>query len=276
MESLLFVVAQIVTTLASPLTLFLILGLILIPRVQRTMERPRLRSAFWGLWVLVFVLGLPIVTDALLKFWEVPRTEIVDTVASEPHHWDAIVILGGSVEPAASTGWHIEVNETSERIIDGARLWHEGRAPLILVTGGSGDLHHPEAREAPLMKRLLEGMGVSSSAILMEPESRNSFENAVFSQSLLAANGVKSVLLVTSALHMKRALAIFRKAGFVEGDTPAISSQAIHVDAFSVDTLREPLVFPESVLPNARSLVLDSRVIKEMVGFAAYKVLGRL
>jgi len=265
METAFFVIGRMITAFFSPVNLFLVLLLILSLRVLRSMDRPRLRSAFLGLWFLAVVFSLPLVSNILIGCWETPRS------ATPTGHWDAIVVLGGAVDVANSTDWQIEINDSAERIVDTARLWHEGRAPLIFVSGGSGDPHFPDAREAPRIKQLLEGLGIPPTAIRVEQESRNTFENAAEMRKLLDGTGVKSLVLVTSALHMPRAQAIFQKAGFGKN-----GSAGIAMDIFSVDSLQAPIVFPESFIPNAGAVVGTSRVLKEMVVFALYRILGRL
>lgn len=263
MDTVLFVLGRLGTSLASPVCLFLILLLVLSLRVLRSMERPRLRSAFLALWFLALCFSLPVLSNALVAWWEAPR-------GPDPQgHWDAAVVLGGVVDAAESDGWQIEMNDNAERVVAAARLYHEGRVDKIYLSGGSGDLHFPEAREAPLLKRLLEGMGVPTAAIVVEDRSRNSFENAAFVKPLLAAGGVKRCVLISSALHMPRARAIFEKAGF---NGPG----QIGMDALAVDSLRQAVVFPESFIPNAQAVTTNSRVLKEIIGFAGYRVLGRL
>ena len=265
METVLFVFTRLLTALASPLCLFLILLLILSLRVLRSMERPRLRSAFLALWFLGFVFSLPLLSNALVGLWESPRSP------APSGHWDAIVVLGGAVDPAASAGWQVELNDSAERVVTAARLYHEGRAPWIIVSGGSGDLHFPDAREAPLLKQLLVGMGVPAAAIVVEAESRNTFENAAAVHALVVKNGLKHIVLVTSALHMPRAQAIFVKAGFAASDGKSLS-----MEVFSVDSLRRPNVLPEALIPNASAVVTNARVLREMVGFVVYRILDRL
>ena len=265
METVFFIVGRMLTAIFSPVCLFMAILLVLAFRVPRSMERPRLRGAFLGLWCAALLFSLPVVSNTLISWWETPRT------LAPTGHWDAILVLGGSVDAANSAQWQIELNDSAERIVSAARLWNEGRAPRVYVSGGSGDPHFPDAREAPLIKQLLIGMGVADVAILVEPDSRSTFENAANMRNRLIGSGVKSLVLITSALHMPRARAIFEKAGFGNA-----GSTGIAMDVLSVDTLQSPLVFPESFIPNAGAIVGTSRVIKEMVGFVLYRIIGRL
>ena len=98
---------------------------------------------------------------------------------------DVIVVLGG--------GWP----DRSERA---AALFKEGEAPKILVSG-FGDCESNE--------KLLERNGVTNTAIILEPKSRTTRENAEFSIPLLRQIGAHHVIIVSSWYHSRRALACF-------------------------------------------------------------------
>lgn len=95
-------------------------------------------------------------------------------------------------------------------------LYRAGVAPCILLSGGGSTLP-----EAEVMRRLAITAGIPESALLLEPMSRNTHENAIQSARLLAACGVTGVVLVTDRYHALRARVLFRLAG--------LSVQAVHV-----------------------------------------------
>jgi uncharacterized SAM-binding protein YcdF (DUF218 family) len=264
METLLFILSKVIVPFFSPLFLILLAWLVLVLRLPRIAENRKYRRRLLGAWLAMYLVSLPALAQGLVCLWEIPSAgpPLAADAGGGPA-WDAVVVLGGTVEPAASAGWQISVNDTAERLESAARLYHAGLAPLIVVSGGSGDIHAQELKEAPIMRRLLEGLGVPASTILEDAESRNTFENAVRTRELLAARGAKDILLVTSALHMRRSEAIFRKAGF-------------GLRTLAVDNLAAPLVLPESFIPEAKALWTLSRVLREMVGYGYYLALGRL
>ena len=111
------------------------------------------------------------------------------------------------------------------------RLFHQGRAPLILATGGAPGPRGPvtatrtgaqaaAASEAEAMAAILRAGGVPEAAILLEPHARNTWENARFSIPLLRAAGASRAILVTDRLHMPRALMHFRLAGMATEPAP--------------------------------------------------------
>ena len=83
----------------------------------------------------------------------------------------------------------------------------------IAFSGGAISWLGSVAPEAEAMQSLLEEWGVPAASIIFKTKSRNTRENAVFTEQLLAKRGLRRVMLVTSAMHMPRALATFTSAG---------------------------------------------------------------
>jgi uncharacterized SAM-binding protein YcdF (DUF218 family) len=111
---------------------------------------------------------------------------------------DAIVILGcGSATRLAC------------RVERGVELFRQGAAPLLLFSGG-GRGAEPEA---VIMRRLALASGVPEAAFLLEPHSRNTWENAGESARLLRLRGLRRVVLVSDRAHLPRAVLLFRLAG---------------------------------------------------------------
>lgn len=264
METVLFVLSKTIVPFFSPLFLFLLVWLVVWLRLPRSLDNRRSRRWMFVAWLLCFLLSLPVVSEGMLRLWEEPLpAELPAAAVDGQPAWDAVVVLGGGLDPVGSKGWQIAVNDAAERLEAAARLYHQGVAPCIVLSGGSGKLHSQDIKEGPLMKRLLMELGVPAQAILVEENSRNTFENARETRALLAANGKSSILLITSAAHMKRAAAVFRKAEFA-------------MRTLAVDSLAQPLVLPEAFIPNAGALWTLSATLREMVGYGYYLVLGRL
>ena len=112
---------------------------------------------------------------------------------------------------------------------------------------------------------LLVEWGVPSAAIEMATASRNTFENALEIERMWKARRFKSALLVTSAVHMPRAMAVFRRAGL-----PVIASTT---DVLVVDDDQADLL---KWLPDASALSMTTAAAKEWIGYLVYKVRGYL
>ena len=117
--------------------------------------------------------------------------------------------------------------------------------------------------EAGSIQTLLEEWGVPGASIIAEAASRNTYENAVFTRQVLAEHGLQRVLLVTSALHMPRALATFRSAGI--DAVPAATD-------FTVTYKDQRTVI--DFLPDAEALSRTTYAIKEYVGYVYYRWKG--
>jgi len=126
-----------------------------------------------------------------------------------------IIVLGGALNPGLGADRkEISLNGAVERLLAFASLARRYPKAKLLFTGGSGDPFDQKNREADVARRLLPQFGLSDRAILYERESRNTFENAVFSRKIVKPGAGETWILVTSARHMPRAMGTFRKAGW--------------------------------------------------------------
>ncbi|HVI50218.1 MAG TPA: YdcF family protein [Candidatus Sulfotelmatobacter sp.] len=132
-----------------------------------------------------------------------------------PDHVDGIIVLGGSVDPYLSAAHHqVVLNDAAERLVEGARLSRLYPEARLIFTGGSADPLRPDMREAPIAQQALVDMGADAGRMLIEDASRNTYENAVFSQRLAQPQKGQVWLLVTSAKHMPRSVGVFRSVGW--------------------------------------------------------------
>ena len=138
---------------------------------------------------------------------------------------DAIVVLGAGVIGACVPN----LNGT-RRVLLGARLFKDGRAPLLIITGGSmsGDCPVADA-----MGRLALDAGIPADKILLERQSLNTHENGERTAPLLRERNVSRVLIVTDRLHMRRAAGVFRHLGFTV-EPSAVPLYEGHVDNVSM------------------------------------------
>ncbi len=215
--------------------------------------RQRLRSSI-ALGALAFV-WLWAWSTPVLSLWL--RGTVEDQypplpIATVPQA-QAVVVLGGGVLPPMGQSADINLQAAADRVWYAACLFHAGKAPLLVVSGGS-DLKRYAYSEARAMAILLQAFGVPAQAMVLEELSLNSRENAAFSASLLKARGIHHILLVTSALHMPRALALF-------------TAQGLQADPAPTDF--ESHLLPPGVLawlPDAMALDGSGRAMKELVG----------
>ncbi|WP_394154579.1 YdcF family protein [Loktanella salsilacus] len=127
---------------------------------------------------------------------------------------DAIIILGAAVWPTGPSP------TLRRRVAHGARLWHRGAAPMIVVCGGLG-LHAPS--EAAAMAALLIELGVPKDAIVQEDRSTTTYENIAMALPLLRQVEARHVLIVTDMTHAPRAALVARHFGL----HPRVSTPSI-------------------------------------------------
>ena len=198
-------------------------------------------------------------SDALVRSLENKYSPISPTAPIAA----AIVILGGGMRSNILPRLHVEFSEQGDRLIEGWRLYRAQAAPLIIPTGGGIDFIQKGKREGDEIRDILIELGVPNEAIIPENESRNTHENALFVRKLMDEKGIgKEILLVTSALHMPRSVAIFQKEGF----------NVIPAPADYIADLSERSWY--ALLPNVENLDHSTQAIREWKGIVVYKMLG--
>lgn len=174
---------------------------------------------------------------------------------------DAIVLLGGATRGDTHLSGLGDLNQQADRIVHALQLYRAGKAPLILLSGGADRNSRPEAE---LMHEHLELMGVSPQAMLSERKSRDTRENAVYSTILLRDKGVRSILLVTSGFHMRRAVPLFEAQGLVVIPAPTDFQRLVGRSAVP------------RWLPTADDLVRTTYALREFAGYEVYRWRGWL
>lgn len=119
---------------------------------------------------------------------------------------DAMVVMGAGV-----IGDCVPNLNGVRRVLLALRLWKEGRAPVVVFTGGTGERSCPVAEA---MARMAREVGIAEKGIRTETVSRNTHENADLTAPLLRRLGADRVLVVTDRLHMPRAAGAFSRLGF--------------------------------------------------------------
>ena len=228
-----------------------------------TGARGRRHAAFLctlGALLILAVAGNGRVADALYGGMEQAYPPAA-VAASETA--DAIVVLGGALGLPLPPRLDIDLVAASDRLRHTARLYAAGKAPRIILSGGNTFPQPGMRSESEHAARLLEEWGVPRDAMLLETESRNTYENALHTRALMARHGIRNALLVTSALHMPRAAAVFRSAGI-----SIIPSATDHV---AVKQQQPELL---NWFPDVFSLAATTSVIKEWLGMLAYRLRG--
>jgi uncharacterized SAM-binding protein YcdF (DUF218 family) len=199
--------------------------------------------------VLLVIFTNPYLLYLFAKSWDIGP----DPLGKGKVYSAAIVLGGFSGEDKNGNG---VFNEYADRFIQGVRLKEERRVSHILISSGNGNLQQSSFKEAAWANGVLKEFNLPDSAILIEQQSRNTFENAAFSKELLEKEHLKPpYLLVTSAWHMRRALYIFKKSAM-----DVIPYPAGHIAGNSKFSATD------YVMPDAGALAGWGFYLKELVG----------
>lgn len=173
-----------------------------------------------GLWLGKTMLSLAVITLIITAFsplgnWlMVPLEERFTRPIKPLTPLTGIIILGGSIDTLVTRArGTIAVNEAGERLIEVARLARRFPKAKIIFSGGSGQLLYQTMSEANAAQQLFSQMGISPHNLVFERQSKNTWQNAMFTKALLKPEKGQRWLLVTSAFHMARSIGCFRKAG---------------------------------------------------------------
>ncbi len=187
---------------------------------------------------------------------------------------DVIVVLGGGTSPALPPRPLVDINGAGDRVIYGAYLYKQGAAPHLLLSGGNIDWLSVGETPAQDMAKLMALMEVPQEALWLETKSRNTYENAAFSWDFLSQKGIRRIMLVTSAMHMPRAAALFRHQGFEV--IPAPTDYSITETDWQSMLSASPPAQLLNLLPSAGDLATTSSVMKEYLGIFVYRLRGWL
>jgi uncharacterized SAM-binding protein YcdF (DUF218 family) len=176
---------------------------------------------------------------------------------------DGIVVLGGAVTAdIAAARNDVALNEAAERMTATVELARRYPNARIIFSGGDGSLVYG-GNESEGALRLFEGLGLPPSRVELENQSRNTFENVLFSKRIAAPKPGERWVLVTSAYHVPRAMGMFRAAGF------PVEAYPVDWRTRGVEDARRP--FPTL----AEGLRRTDTAVREWAGLVIYRLSGR-
>jgi uncharacterized SAM-binding protein YcdF (DUF218 family) len=211
----------------------------------------------------LIVVGLGI---AWLWLWSTPlftnylgrtiESKFPPVPVEETESADAIVILGGGVRPVLPPRLYPELNVSGNRVLHAARLYKAGKATWIVLTGWAGYRPADNEPEKPNPTCVILGeLGIPEEVVLVENQSLNTHENAQFAKRIIDDHQIESIILVTSAMHMPRAVVEFR----------AVCRNVIPAPIdFGTAAMRNRILI--DLLPATGALNLGSEVLHEIVG----------
>jgi uncharacterized SAM-binding protein YcdF (DUF218 family) len=213
-----------------------------------------------GVFLLLFFTN-PYLSNRVMIWWEEPATPL----AQLNETYEVGIVLCGVTNPLQYPRDRVHFLQGADRITHAVQLYKEGKIKKLLISGGSGFLLHQDISESKDLENFALMCGVKKKDIIIENESRNTYENALFSAKIVEEQHIEGKsLLITSAFHLPRAKACFAK-------------QKVAFDAFSTDLrgMHRIDYTPESlIVPNVNALDNWTTLIKEWLGVIAYKLAG--
>jgi uncharacterized SAM-binding protein YcdF (DUF218 family) len=174
-------------------------------------------------------------------------------------------VLTGATIPMLKPDDRVYFHRGADRVTHTVQLYKLGLIKKILISGGTGALTNVDEPEADKFKKVMIMMCVPEEDIMIENQTRNTYESAVAVRKMLDSLHFRAgdCLLITSAFHMRRSLACYRKA-------------QLDIESFSTDFYAHPRFFyPDGLfIPSIDAILLWHKLFKEWLGLAAYKVAG--
>lgn len=255
-----FLISKLLWIAAQPLSLVFLGGLLAL--LAGLLRWRRLALGFAGLSLALLFVTLYTSSGAVaLQILEAR----VEKPSIDPHDPACAIVLGGAFPSDVNTArGGMELNQSADRMVETLRLALEYPDMNILVSGGDGSIGGAFEGDAVTAARFFAAFGLASERLVREEASRNTQENVANSKVLLEEQGLRNCLLVTSAYHMPRSLALMNKAGITVTPWP--------VDYRTTGEERLRLDFTQPTL-NAQ---LTATALREWLGLFVYHLTGRI
>jgi len=250
-----FTVSKLLAFLLTPLTW--IAALLLVSLFSKNQNWKK--KSFLIAVILLIFFSNSFIFDEAMRLWEIPAVKDSELVSP----YDAGIVLGSvlSFDPALD---RVQFNGKNDRMMQAVLLYKKGIIKKIFYSGGPGSIEFPGFREGDFVKRYWMNAGIPEQDIIIETDSRNTHENAILSKPLLdQVFPGRKFLLITSAFHMRRSLACFKKAG-------------IAVSPYSTDrhSGKRKFLFDHLFIPNAETLFNWETLMHEVMGYLMYRLAG--
>lgn len=251
-----FILSKTVSFLAMPLTIIWLVWLVSVfIRNQRWKKICR-----WTAFGLFIFFTNDFIANEVMLLWEVKAVSYEELRPRELG-----IVLTGVTLSMREPNDRIYFAKGADRVTHTVQLYKLGLIKKILISGGTGSLVRVDEPEANKFRAVMLLMGVPDSVIILENQTRNTYESAVEVKKMLDSLHYKpeDCLLITSAFHLRRSLACYRKAG-------------LELEPFATDFYTHPRrYYPDAfIVPKLEALVIWEKLMKEWTGFVAYKLAG--
>jgi uncharacterized SAM-binding protein YcdF (DUF218 family) len=207
LDSLFFILSKVFWVIVSPGNMLYLLLLLILFFVWRGNIKLVNRFLFALLFITTLITFIPL-GDYLLK----PLEQQYSISPKIPDQLTGIIVLGGAINARASNLiGQIQMGGSAERDFTFMRLAKQYPFAKLVYAGGSGELMNQQDKESLVAMKFFSEQGFDTKRILFESNSRNTYENILFSKKLVNPAKGDKWLLITSASHMPRAVGVFNK-----------------------------------------------------------------
>lgn len=221
--------------------------------VLRDWKRKRWISLVGAGLIFLFFTGPP---KAIIYYWEraFSSLEVDDTLQGLP-----IVVLGAGGTPEAGINPVHQLEKSATfRVLEGIRIWQRSPGSTLIMSSAGRDGY---LSQAEIYVAAAKELGVPARQLDIVPTPKTTQEEAVHFKEKYPQ--YTQVILVTSAMHMRRAKRLFEAQGIEVYPAPCNFTYLIHPD----DSFRMPW-------PSSEGLVLWGTVLHEVVGMVVFWVMG--
>jgi uncharacterized SAM-binding protein YcdF (DUF218 family) len=250
-----FILSKLLSFLFSPLPWILIIGLI----AWFSRNKKRKNILLGCSMVMLYLFSNAYLLDETMRMWEVKAVP-----TENMKNYKVGIVLGGMSSYDKKLK-RINFYQGVDRLLQAVELYERGCIKKIFISGGSGSMLHKDERESIPLKSYLVSIHIPEEDILIESESKNTYENAVYTSEALKKLYPKDepFLLITSGFHMRRALLCFQKEGLTV--TPYSTDRYSGKRKFELDHL---------LVPNTNTLNTWNILFHEWLGMISYKLSG--
>jgi uncharacterized SAM-binding protein YcdF (DUF218 family) len=208
----------------------------------------------WLVWGTFWLFATPRFSFWALGSLEVPPVDVAAALGDTPEDRCVMVVLSGGKVPPRPRAWGPELlaGSSFSRAVGAARVYRERPVGHVIVTGRAEPLGSPDDTAAA-MADVMVAFGVPRERVIVEPLARDTRENALFSSAIARDLGAEKIVLVTSALHLPRALVELERTGL-----PVIGAP--------VDHRYEPPQGFDPYVPSTASFARMGQVLHELLG----------
>ena len=175
--------------------------------------------------------------------------------------YNCAIVLGGFASPDENGNGYFSI--AADRFIQAVKLYKMGKVKHIIISGGNGKDSYHGFGEGKWAKEQMKILGIPGDSILYEDRSDNTVDNATNVKKILDSTLLQPpYLLITSAIHIHRAVQVFKNAGIIVTEYPCDYEESISSSGLW------------NIIPNPRILVEWGKYLRETAGYYAYLIKG--